>query len=120
MTKPREGNGTGIAVAFINTISESLRTCDGMGNQREARHRIGVLAEITRGARQTIGRADLTMALRTRMGEAIREGRQVSARTKRICIECDDLYLHQPPDTTEETCDYCTAETVDQEEDEKE
>ena len=119
VTTPKKAAGEAIADAFIDTIAEGLRACDEMTNGREARHRIGVLAEITRGARKTIEAAGLRQKMRDHMGAAIREGRAVSARTKRICTECDDLYDHEPPDTTEQTCAFCTAEAAHEEDDDE-
>lgn len=107
--------GKAIAQAFLKEIGRELQDCDGAPNQRGARHRVQTLSELTRDTNRAISAAGLQEETKDALREVIQTGRRVSEQTKRICGECDNLYDHEPPDTTTEMCAFCTAEAAREE-----
>ena len=117
MSNDHSSSGQSIAEAFIARIHASLDECAANPDQREARHQVQLLSELTRDLNASVLHAGIDEHTKPARQELVAHGRLISAATQRICAECDSLYAHSPPRTTIEHCAYCAAEAAQNRED---
>lgn len=101
--------------AFCETLEEGLEEAGKDPNQRKARYQIGVLSELTREVTRVTMGQQLKDAAGPAISRVVETGKRVSRETQRVCQECDDLYDHKPPRTTDVTCGMCTGELAREE-----
>ena len=100
-----------IGTAFAETLRERIAAAGAARNQRSGRYQINVLAEITRDAMKLTTDEESLVQTRSGLKKAVAEGRAASETLPRYCVECDEEYRHEPPETTRAMCSFCTAET---------
>ena len=105
-----ENVAVGMIEAFCACVEEGIAAAAESDNHRVARHQINVASRMTLEVTRAAVNQGLEEAAGQRIRAVVAAGRLASGKISRICQECDDLYRHEPPDTTEETCTYCTAE----------
>lgn len=111
MARSKRGTADGIGAAFTETLREQIAAAAAERNQRSGRYQINVLAEITRDAMKLTTGQESLVQTKSGLKKAVTEGKAASEALPRYCVECDEEYHHEPPETTMTMCSFCTAET---------
>ena len=110
MSDNHDDAAAGMIGAVCDTLEQGIAEAAAKENQRAGRHQLSVAAELTAEMRRITAAQGLEKATKERIDRVISAGLDASAKVPRICEECEDLYRHEPPATTKETCAFCTGE----------